>query len=65
MKKEKKNPELDRETVNNQEGTARQKDRDRDKNQDTTTTISSRRLRKPRVTRSEDFLWMGNSKLKT
>jgi hypothetical protein len=52
----KNSTELDREIVNNQEGTARQKDSGRDRNQDTATTISSRRLRKPPSTRREYFL---------
>jgi hypothetical protein len=44
--------------VNTQECTAFQKDRCQEVKQDGTTTISSRRLRKPPTTRRDDFLWM-------
>lgn len=58
-------PGLKRGMVDTQEGNVLQRDRCQDQNQDTTTTMPSRRLRKPPSTRRDDFLWMGDSKIKT
>jgi hypothetical protein len=60
MKKKKNNPGPKREMVDIKEGTVLQRDRCLNQNQDTTTTMPSRRLRKPPSTR-DDFLWMGDS----
>jgi hypothetical protein len=56
---------LKREKVDTQEGTVLQSDRCQDRNQATTTTMPSRRLRKPPSTRRDDLLWVGDGKIKT
>jgi hypothetical protein len=61
---ERNSPEKDRGLVDTQEGTDLQKDRCQELIHEVTTTVLSRRLRKPPATRRDDVLWMDISKIK-
>jgi hypothetical protein len=61
---ERNSPEKERGMPDSQEDTDLQADRLQDLNDDVTTTVPSKRIRKPPVTRKDDFLWMDISRVK-